>query len=67
MKVFWLVAWDTYYPSGALRNVQGTYATKEEAMSALRGLQDTVYARDHAEVIDVSEMLGLDGGTAGKG
>lgn len=31
MKIWWVTAWDNYYPDGGLDNVKGTFATESEA------------------------------------
>jgi hypothetical protein len=59
MKVFWVVAWCTYYPGRALTNVQSTHETLEEANEAAKKLVDS-WGFDYVEVKDVSEMLGIE-------
>jgi hypothetical protein len=55
MKVFWVVAYDYYYPQGGLDDVLKTFATREEAEL----YADGVTGHDHVEVTDVSWMLGI--------
>ena len=31
MKIYWVLAWDSYYPKRALDNVEGRFETYEEA------------------------------------
>ena len=57
MKLWWVLAWDHYYPSGGLRNVVSTHETKEEA-------DEQVKIRlgegcDNAETVNVSYLLGI--------
>jgi hypothetical protein len=54
-KVFWVVAWDRYYPSGGLNNVKSTHSTREEAAAAASQLPSGAY--DFVEIIDISDML----------
>ena len=60
MKVFWVVAWCTYYPCGGLANVQSTHETLEEANEAAKKLE-SLWQFDYVKVKDVSEMLGIEG------
>ena len=57
MKVWWVLAWDTYYPDGALFNVDSTWENEESADAAAAELRGN---RDHVCVVDVSDMLGVD-------
>ena len=56
MKVFWVIAYDHYYPDAGLRDVRGTFLTREEAEEYAATLKDF----DYVEIEDVSEMLGLE-------
>lgn len=75
IKVWWVVAWDNYYPREELGNVIATFYTEEMA----RAFQNDVKKNghyiaydydgkmieytahyDHVEVIDVSDKLGLE-------
>ena len=58
MKVFWVVAWCTYYPGRGLTNVRSTHETLEEANEAAKKLE-SLWEFDYVEVKDVSEMLGI--------
>lgn len=31
MKIWWVTAWQNYYPDGGLDNIKGSFSTKEEA------------------------------------
>lgn len=59
MKVFWVLAWDQYYPGGRLNNVESTWATREEAEKRVKELEllPSFYF-DYVEIKDVSEMIG---------
>ena len=74
MKVWWVVAWDNYYPCEELRNVRGTFNTKQEAIDFADKIKqfgnDISYMYDGKEhkfnetydcvqVIDVSDKLGI--------
>jgi hypothetical protein len=60
MKVFWVIAWCTYYPGSGLTNVQSTHETLEEANEAAKKL-NALWEFDHVMVEDVSDMLGIEG------
>lgn len=53
MKVFWVLAYDRYYPNGGLSDVMGTFLTREEAEKYAASL--TSY--DYVQIEDVSNML----------
>jgi hypothetical protein len=56
LKVWWVVAWDTYYPSGSLRNVKGTFYTEEGAKAFTEELE--AQGRfDNVEIVNVSDYL----------
>ena len=55
MKVFWVIAYDRYYPYGGLADVLKTFATREEA----EAYADAAPGYDEIEVYDVSDMLGI--------
>lgn len=55
MKVFWVLAYDQYYPNGGLSDVAATFATLEEAEEYAK----TLSGRDYVEVHDVSYLLGV--------
>jgi hypothetical protein len=59
MKVFWVLAWETYYPNGGLGNVLSTHETLEEAIEAAKKLRIEDQSYDFIAVEDVSEMLGI--------
>lgn len=64
MKVWWVLAWEQYYPNGGLGNVVGTFETKEEADQFAASFKydygsSFEYRPDYVEVENVSEMLGL--------
>jgi hypothetical protein len=56
IKVWWVLAWDTYYPSGSLRNVKGTFYTEEEARKEKKELE-TQECFDYVEVVNISDYL----------
>ena len=56
LKVWWVAAWDTYYPSGSLRNVKDTFYTEEEARRKKKELEDQEIF-DYVEVVNVSDYL----------
>ena len=58
LKLWWVVAWDHYYPDSSLGNVKRTFATKAEADEEVKEMErDGRY--DRVTVIDISEYLGL--------
>ncbi len=60
-KVFWVVAWSTYYPGRGLTNVRSTHQTLEEANEAAKKLESLwEFDFDYIKVEDVSEMLGIE-------
>lgn len=53
-RVWWVVAWDFYYPCGGLNNVKSTHSSETEAAeeaASLIGIYDSV------EVINVSSFI----------
>lgn len=56
MKIWWVLAWDTYYPGSALLNVNSTWETEEDAEIAALKIKD----EDHVRVVNVSDMLGIE-------
>jgi len=74
MKVWWVVAWDNYYPREELNNVIATYYTEQMAIAFKNDVKknghyiDYEYngekvqytmTYDHVEVINVSDKLGI--------
>lgn len=74
IKVWWVVAWNTYYPNEELKNVIATYYTEEMARAFQHDVKQNGHyiayeydgknieytmEYDHVEVIDVSDKLGL--------
>ena len=66
MKVWWVLAWEQYYPSSELGNVHSTYATREEAVAVAEQLKipwDAAngepyrYCPENVEVVNISNML----------
>ena len=55
MKVFWVLAWDQYYPNSD--NFEKSFATREEAEAWVAAEQNHDHAKDHYKVIDVSHRL----------
>jgi len=58
MKVFWVLAWDQYYPGGRLSNVESTWETWEEAGARVKELEaDPKCYFDYIEIEDISDLL----------
>lgn len=65
MKIWWVTAWQNYYPDGGLDNIKGSFSTKEEAeefAEKLRaeGLSQGIrfYPRyDFVEVENIAHLL----------
>jgi hypothetical protein len=58
MKVWWVFAWDKYYPLGELDNLVATFHTQEEAEAYAKYMRADAYeSYDHITVIDVRSML----------
>lgn len=57
MKVWWVMAWNTYYPGGGLQNVDSTWETKEEAEAQAAMVRERDND-DFVEVWNISGMLG---------
>ena len=53
MKLFWVAAWDNYYPEGGLDNVKAYCVTREEAYREYEKLKDTW---DNVEIFNISEL-----------
>lgn len=61
MRIYWVLAWNQYYPSGALSDVESTWSTMEEAEARKKQLQDDPECYyDYIDVEDVSDLLGID-------
>lgn len=56
MKIWWVIAYDGYYPGSSLTNVHSTYKTEEEAKQQASKINDF----DYVEVINVSPLLGIE-------
>lgn len=56
LKVFWLYAWDSMYPSGCLRDLKGTYYGYDDAAQDAEQFKGKY---DYVEIVDVSEFLGI--------
>lgn len=56
MRLWWVVAWDKYYPSAALGNVIATYATEAEAESHKVSTQNQD-SYDVVQVINVKDLV----------
>lgn len=65
MKVWWVLTWDTYYPSGGLGNVRATFETEAEAKDCVDLIRKTDEAQgydswgENIEIVDVSRRLGI--------
>jgi hypothetical protein len=57
MKVWWVLAYNQYYPWGELGNVHSTYETEEEAVAIANNLRGKF---DHVYVENVSRLLGIE-------
>lgn len=57
LKVWWVLAWDQYYPKGSLDNVRSTHSSFEEAEGEISALRA---AFDNVEIINISDKLGID-------
>lgn len=63
MKIWWVLAWDNYYPDGSLGNVKSTWGTKEEAIAEEKRLADPSshgngwYGADNIDIVNISDML----------
>lgn len=61
MKVWWVLAWDKYYPKCELGDVLSTHLTEEEAEQFIvdfkARLGEDYY--DYMEVTNVSSLLGI--------
>ncbi len=75
MKVWWVVAWDNYYPDEGLENVVDTFATEQESMVFAAKIEqhghyityeyndkEIEYKREYenVEVINISDKLGIE-------
>jgi hypothetical protein len=56
MKVFWVLAWSTYYPCGELGNVHSAWSAREKAEEIAEAIK---LDYDWVRVVDVSEILGI--------
>jgi hypothetical protein len=58
-KVWWVLAWNDYYPSSGLGNVKKTFSTKSEAREYAERLEaGEGYADyDNVEIVNVSDYL----------
>ncbi len=65
IKVWWVLAWETYYPNPSLGNVDSCWETEEEARARADELlannadENCIDYVDHVWVKNISEMLGL--------
>lgn len=55
LKVWWVLAWDQYYPDSELGNVKSTHVTEEEAKEA--AAHPDLRSWDRVEVMNISHML----------
>lgn len=58
MKVFWVLAWSSYYPDGELGNVHSAWPTPEKSKEVAEAIKQEY---DWVRVVDVSEILGIGG------
>jgi hypothetical protein len=54
MKTWWVLAWDTYYPSSD--NFKESFHTQEEAEDYVKEMQESA-TYDHYDVVDISNRL----------
>jgi len=55
MKIFWVLAYDQYYPYAD--NFDASFATYEEAQAYVESEKAKEYPRDHYDIIDISGRL----------
>lgn len=55
MKVWWVLRWDQYYPSGGLGNVASTHETEEEAAAEAASYDTDAYS--YVEYVNIEDML----------
>jgi len=56
MKVWWVYAWNQYYPSSCLGDLIDTFATAAEADASADSLKDSGNY-SYVEVVDISDRL----------
>jgi len=56
MKVWWVYAWDQYYPSSCLGDLVHTFATYAEAYVCADGLRDSGNY-NYVDIVDISDRL----------
>jgi len=56
MKVWWVYAWNQYYPSSCLGDLIDTFVTEAEAAVFADDLKDTGNY-SYVEVVDISDRL----------
>lgn len=65
MKVWWVLAWDHYYPRGGLNNVDSCWETEEEALKRANDLKvngsddSNDFTFDYITVENISRRLWL--------
>ena len=66
MRLYWVLMWDDYYPSGGLGNVVATFESKEDAEKFIRLYQEKgecplssghVHKFDNYEVVNIQDMV----------
>jgi hypothetical protein len=60
LKVWWVLAWNDYYPSSGLGNLRETFSTWSEAHDYAGFLRsnDSWSSYDNVEIVNVSDYLG---------
>jgi hypothetical protein len=60
-RVWWVLAWEQYYPKAALENVYETFEDKSEAELCAETLRDPNKYNyyDYVEVVNVSNLLNI--------
>jgi hypothetical protein len=56
MNIWWIVAWDHYYPSRKLDNVKGTFSSKQEALDSAT-YRTCMSDYDFLEIVNVNDLL----------
>lgn len=54
LKVFWVLAWDQYYPGSGLTNVHDTFELEEDANKCRDSLEGSF---DYVIVVDIRDKL----------
>jgi hypothetical protein len=55
MKVYWVLAFDTYYPGSD--NFEASFETREEAETYVESEQAKDFPYDHYKIVDITDRL----------